>query len=126
MPPNQEPIPKLGQNEGKDISKKLDSIMKISNEINNYDKNEVRTFMKLFKIRKEKIYLSILDLIFKPNLPKRTILPDIGTHIDYNELIKYFIYPTLNPKIYKKLWGGFIKNYGITVIIDSSISCFSP
>ena len=43
--------------------------MKILNEINNDDKNEIRTFMKLFKIRKEKINLSLLDLIFKQNLP---------------------------------------------------------
>jgi len=44
--------------------------------------------MKLIKIRKEKVNLSIFDLIFKPNLPKRTILTDKGTLIDINELIK--------------------------------------
>ena len=126
MPLIQEAIPKLGQNEIKEISKNIGSTMKVSNSINNDDKNEIRTFMKLFKIRKEKINLSILDLIFKPNLPTQTILTDVGTHIDVNELIKYFLNPTPNPRIYRELGDGFVKNYGVTVIIDSSISCFSP
>jgi hypothetical protein len=69
--------------------------------------------------------LSILDSIFKPNLPTRTILTDKGTHIDINELIKYYLNPTPDPKIYRES-GCFIRNYGVTVIIDSSISCFSP
>ena len=125
MPLIQEAVPKLGQNEVKEISKNIGSIIRVSN-INNDDKNEIRTFMKYFKIRKEKINLSILDLIFKPNLPTQTILTDIGTHIDVNELIKYFLNPTPNPRIYRELGDGFIKNYGVTVIIDSSISCFSP
>ena len=64
-------------------------------------------------------------MIFKPNLPTQSILTDVGTHIDVNELIKYFLNPTPNPRIYIELGDGFIKNYGITVIIDSSISCFS-
>ena len=80
--------------------------------------------MKLFKIRKEKINLSLLELIFKPNLATQTILTDVGTHIDVNELIKYFLNPTPNPRIYREIGDGFIKNYGVTVIIDSSISCF--
>jgi len=126
IPLIQEPIPKLDQNENKEISKNIDSIMKILNKINNDNKNEIRTFMKLFKIGKEKINLSILDLIFKPNLPTHTILTDVGTHIDANELIKYFLNPALNPLIYRELEGGFIRNYGVTIIIDSSISCFSP
>ena len=41
-------------------------------------------------------------------------------------IIKYFLNPTPNPKIYRELGDGFIRNYGVTVIIDSSISCFSP
>ena len=125
MPLIQEPIPELDQSEVKEISKNIISFKNISNEINNYDKNEIKTFMKLIKIRREKINLSSLDLIFKPNLPTRTILTDKGTHIDINELIKYYLNPTPDPKIYREL-GCFIKNYGVTVIIDSSISCFSP
>ena len=82
--------------------------------------------MKTFKIKKETINLSHSEIIFKPNLPTQTILTDIGTHIDINELIKYFLNPTPNPRIYREIGDGFIKNYGVTVIIDNSCSCFSP
>ena len=78
--------------------------------------------MKLFKIKKEKNNLSFLELIFEPNLPTQTILTDIGSNIDVNELIKYFVNPTLNPKIYRELADGFIKNYGVAIVIDSSTS----
>ena len=65
-------------------------------------------------------------MIFKPNLPTQIILTDVGTYIDVNELIKYFLNPTPNPRIYRELGDGFVKNYGVTIVIDSSISCFSP
>ena len=126
LPLIKEQMPKLDQGEIKGIFKNISSIKDASNEINNDDKNEIKEFMKLFKIRKEKINLSILDLIFKPNLPTRTILTDIGTNLDVNELIKYYLNLTSNPRIYRELEDGFIRNYGVTVIIDSSISCFSP
>ena len=126
LPQIQEAVEKLGKNEIKEISKNIGSIMKVSEQINTENKNEIRNFMKLFKISKEKINLSILDLIFKPNLPTQSILTDVGSHIDVNELIKYFLNPTPNPRIYRELGDGFIKNYGVTVIIDSSVSCFSP
>ena len=125
LPQIQEAVPKMNKYEIKEISKNIGSIMKVVDSINNEEKNEIKDFMKLFKIRKEKINLSILDLIFKPNLPTQTILTDVGSHIDVNELIKYFLNPTPNPRIYRELGDGFIKNYGITVIIDSSISCFN-
>ena len=69
--------------------------------------------------------MSLLELIFKPNLTTQTILTDVGTHIYANELIKYFLNLTPNPRIYREIGDGFIKNYGVTVVIDSSISCFS-
>ena len=80
--------------------------------------------MKTFRIPKERINLSSLEMIFKPNLPTQTILTDVGTHVDVNELIKYFINPTPNPRIYRELGDGFIKNNGLTVVIDCSASCF--
>ncbi len=40
--------------------------------------------MKTFKISKERINLSSLEMIFKPNLATQTILTDVGTHIDVN------------------------------------------
>lgn len=121
----QEAAPKLNKKEFKEISKNIGSILKIKNGIKDEEKSEIRNFMKLFKIKKEKINLSLLELIFKPNLATQTILTDVGTHIDVNELIKYLLNPTPNPRIYREIGDGFIKNYGVTVIIDSSVSCFS-
>ena len=65
-----------------------------------------------------------MEIIFKPNLPTQTILTDVGSHIDVNELIKYFLNPTPNPRIYREIGDGYIKNYGVTVVVDSSSSCF--
>ena len=119
-----EPIQKLNQKESKEISKNIGSIMKIKNPIKEEENLQIRQFMRIFKTKKEKINLSLLEMIFKPNLATQTILTDVGTHIDVNELIKYFLNPTPNPRIYREIGDGFIKNYGVTVIIDSSISCF--
>ena len=58
-------------------------------------------------------------------MPKQTILTDVGSHIDVNELIKYFLNPTPNPKIYREIRDGLIKNYGVTLVIDVSNSCLS-
>ena len=126
LPSIQETVPKLNQKEFKEISKNIGAILKVQNQITNEEKNEIKNFIKLFKIKKEKINLSLLELIFKPNLATQSILTDVGTHIDINELIKYFLNPTPNPRIYRELGDGFIKNYGVTVVIDSSISCFGP
>ena len=126
LPSLQEAVPKVDKKEFKEISKNIGSIIKVQNQINNDIKTTFRQFIRTFKIKKEKINLSMLELIFKPNLATQTILTDVGTHIDVNELIKYFLNPTPNPRIYRELGDGFIKNYGVTVIIDSSVSCFSP
>ena len=120
----QETVPKLGRNGIKEIFKNMGSIIKASNGISKVNINQIRIFMKLFKIRKEKINFSILDLIFKPNLPKQTILTEVGTHLDDKELIEFFLNTTPNPRIYREIGDGFIKIYGVTIIIDSSISCF--
>lgn len=118
----QETAKKLSPKEFKEITKNLGSILNVINPV----KIDISDFMKTFKIPKERINLSSLEMIFKPNLATQTILTDVGTHIDVNELIKYFLNPSPNPRIYRELGDGFVKNYGVTVIIDSSTSCFSP
>ena len=64
-----------------------------------------------------------MEYIFKPNLPTQPVLTDDGTHIDVNELIKYFLNPTPNPKIYREIRDGLVKNYGVSLVIDVSNSC---
>ena len=99
--------------------------MKINNLPKEYFKKQIKSVVKeLFKVRKEKINTSLLEIIFKPNLATQTILTDVGSHIDVNELIKYFLNPTPNPRIYREIGDGYIKNYGVTIIVDSFSSCF--
>ena len=123
--PLQEALPKQDPKEFKELSKYIGQIMKINNLPKEDFKKEIKNIVKeLFKVKKEKINTSLLEIIFKPNLPTQTILTDVGTHIDLNELIKYFLNPTPNPRIYREIGDGYIKNYGVTVIVDCSSSCF--
>ena len=66
----------------------------------------------------------MLDKIFVPNIPTQKILTDVGSNLVVIELIKYFLNPIPNPNIYIELGDGLIKNYGVLILIDSSISCF--
>jgi len=45
-------------------------------------------------------------------LPTKTILTDVGSHIDVNELIIYFLIPTSNPRIYREMVMGILKILG--------------
>ena len=93
------------------------------NDLSKEMKEQISNLQKNFKIKREKINLSLMEYIFKPNLPTQPVLTDDGTHIDVNELIKYFLNPTPNPKIYREIRDGLVKNYGVTIIIDVSTSC---
>ena len=114
----------MNQNEYKLIYKNIGQIAKMTSK-NEDNKNLIKKFVKNnFKVKKEKIDLSLLNKIFIPNMPTQTVLTDVGSNLDVIELIKFFLNPTPNPKIYRELGDGLIKNYGVTVVIDSSISCF--
>ncbi len=66
--------------------------MKINNLSKEDFKKQIKSLVKeLFKVRKEKINISLLEIISKTNLATQTILTNIGSHIDVNELIKYFL-----------------------------------
>ena len=53
------------------------------------------------------------------------ILVEEGTHLDIIELIKYSINKVPNPRLYTEVRNGFIKNYGVSIVIDISISCLN-
>ena len=111
-------IPQIDSEEIKEINLKVGKIITLP-LIDN-----ISDFVKYnFKIPKEKINVQLLEIIFEPNLPTEMILTDVGTQIDIYEFIKLCINPTPNPKIYRQLGDGFVKNYGLTVVIDSSYSC---
>ena len=97
----------------------------IKSEIKDEEKQTIYEFVKDFKISKEKLNISTLETIFKPNLPTQYILTSRGSKIDIHQLILYFLNPTPNPLIYREIEGGLIKNYGVTLILDNSISCLS-
>ena len=82
-------------------------------------------FTKNFKEKKENINLSSLDIIFQPNLPTQYVLSTKGSIIDMDAFFKYFLNPTPNPMFYKELDGGYVKNYGVTLVIDTSLSCMN-
>jgi len=113
---------KLNTKDFKNFTKNIGGVIKY-NELSKEIKDQVSNLQKNFKIKREKINLSLMEYIFKPNLPTQPVLTDDGTHIDVNELIKYFLNPTPNPKIYREIRDGLIKNYGVTIIIDISTSC---
>lgn len=75
---------------------------------------------------KKNVNKLFLETIFKPNKPSQTVLSNTGTDFDITELIKNLINPVPDPFIYLEEKGGLIRNYGVTIIIDSSISCFEP
>ena len=96
-----------------------------------YDKLDIearKNIIKLvreFKEKKEKLKLNPMNIIFKPNLPTQAILVEEGTHLDITELIKYSINKTPNPRLYREVRDGLIKNYGVSIVIDTSISCLN-
>ena len=95
------------------------------------DKLEYKTQLEIlllareFKEKKERMKLGPLNIIFKPNLTTQAILVEEGTHLDITELIKYSINKVPNPKLYREIRDGFIKNYGVSIVIDSSVSCIN-
>ena len=63
-----------------------------------------------------------MNTIFKPNLPAQGVLCEEGTHLDITELIKYSINKIPNPRLYREIRDGFVKNYRVGIIIDTSNS----
>ena len=99
-------------------TKKMIKYDKLNNEI----LHKINNLVKKFK-EKKKFNFNQMNIIFKPNLPTQSILVEEGTHLDITELIKYSINKDPNPRLYREIRDGFIKNYGVSIIIDTSISC---
>ena len=119
-------LPKQDAKESKIYSKCTGHIIKIKEgNLKNETKRTLQTIIKKeYKIKKELINLSNMEIIFKPNLPTQPRLTNEGTHIEITELIKNFLNPVPDPMIYVEILDGLIKNYGVSVIIDNSQSCF--
>ncbi len=85
----------------------------------------IKKIVKKFKKDKTKIKRNLMNIIFEPNLPTQTALVEEGNHLDLIEFFKYKINPVPNPRLYREMKDGLIKNYGVSIIIDTSISCLN-
>jgi hypothetical protein len=95
------------------------------NNIDSQLQMHIRKIVKKFKKDKTKIKRNLMNIIFEPNLPTQTALVEEGTHLDLIEFFKYKINPVPNPRLYREMKDGLIKNYGVSIIIDTSISCLN-
>ena len=94
-------------------------------KVDNNIQGHIMTLAKEFIEKGEKKILAPMNIIFKPNLPTQSVLVEEGTHLDITALIQYLINKVPNPKLYREIRDGFVKNYGVSVIIDGSISCLN-
>ena len=103
----------LNNKEIKDIEKNIGSTMKLKIPIKEEEKSEIKKFVKLFKIEKERIInLSSLEALFKQKILIQEILSNENLNIDINKSKENIKDENINCRV--------------TVIIDSSSSCFSP
>ena len=115
----------------KDNQKQFKIFCQRTGKMIRYDKLDLETqknilrLAKEFKEKRERIKLNPMNIIFKPNLPTQAILCEEGTHLDITELIKYSINKVPNPRLYREVRDGFVKNYGVSIVIDTSISCLN-
>ena len=115
----------------KDNQKQFKIFCQKTGKMIRYDNLDIDTsrnvlrLVKEFKEKRERMKLNPMNIIFKPNLPTQAILCEEGTHLDITELIKYSINKVPNPRLYREIRDGFVKNYGISIVIDTSISCLN-
>ena len=93
----------------------------INKGIGENEKNLINFAHKFLSLRAN-LNKGILDEIFKPNKANLKVLSNTGTEIDIMALILYFLNPVPEPMIYLQDAIGNIKEYAITIIIDTSFS----
>ena len=91
----------------------------------NQIREEFDQFLHRTILLKRNSFRPLLETIFKPNKASQTVLSSTGTDFDITALILNLINPVPDPLIYLEDKGGLIRNYGISIIIDSSKSCFN-
>ena len=101
-------------------------------KIGNYElkdeklKNDIHLYAKKFIDNKTKLNKAKIELIFKPNKASQKVLSTSGTEFDIQALIMNLIKPSPDPMIYLEEKGGMIRKYSVSLIIDTSYSCFNP
>ena len=126
--------------------KKTDVLKNITNKVNKLDvnpyknklskiikydfkdekiKSDVHSFAKKYIENRAKLNKAKIETIFKPNKPSQKVLSTTGTEFDIPALIMNLINPSPDPMIYLEEKGGMIRNYSVTLILDTSYSCFN-
>ena len=103
---------------------KLSKIVKY--DIKEDKKSEIHSFAKKFIQNRAKLNKAKIEAIFKPNKPSQKVLSTTGTEFDIPALIMNLINPSPDPMIYLEEKGGMIRNYSVSLILDTSYSCFNP
>ena len=85
----------------------------------------LKTFISKFPENKNKLSPSSIETLFKPNYATKKVLSTQGSEFDITALILNLINPMPNPKIYLERKIMDKRKYGITIVIDSSYSCFN-
>ena len=88
--------------------------------------DDVVLVIKKFIEKRFKINQSSLETIFKFNKASEAVLSNTGFDFDIITVIMNLINPVPDPDpyIYLEEKGGWIRHYGVSIIIDTSISCF--
>ena len=88
-------------------------------------KTKLKELIKVYYKSKQKINLISLESIYKPNKASQYVLSSTGTDFEITALILNLINPVPEPLIYLEEKGGLMRNYRVTIILDTSISCLN-
>ena len=89
-------------------------------------KAEIHSYAKKYIENRSKLNKAKIEAIFKPNKPSQKVLSNTGTEFDIPALIMNLINPSPDPMIYLEEKGGMIRNYSVSLVLDTSYSCFNP
>lgn len=89
------------------------------------NRNNLKELIKEYSKNKKEINLINLESIYKPNKASQYVLSSTGTDFDITALVLNLINPVPEPLIYLEEKGGLMRNYRVTIILDTSISCLS-
>ena len=89
-------------------------------------KKDIHSYAKKYIENRSKLNKAKIEAIFKPNKPSQKVLSTTGTEFDIPALIMNLINPSPDPMIYLEEKGGMIRNYSVSLVLDTSYSCFNP
>ena len=88
-------------------------------------KTSLKEVIKSYIKNKQKINLISLESIYRPNKASQYVLSSTGTDFEITALVLNLINPVPEPLIYLEEKGGLMRNYRVTIILDTSISCLN-